>query len=123
MLSYKVCNGTFDDCVKKVKEAISKLGLEIFGIVDHANNARRVGLDLDPTVVIYFGNPRVGTLLMKINREIAYELPLRILIWENNGVNYVGYKKPSQTAEEYGLSNNEIALKMDAVMENIISSI
>ncbi|TRM73064.1 hypothetical protein DJ523_08240 [Sulfolobus sp. E5] len=106
-----------------VKEVISKLGLEIFGIVDHANNARRVGLNLDPTVVIYFGNPRVGTLLMQINREIAYELPLRILVWESNGVNYVGYKKPSRIAEEYGLSNNEIALKIDAVMENIISSI
>ena len=42
--------------------------------VDHAAAAAKVGLDLQPTEVLIFGNPRAGTLLMQTARisELTY---------------------------------------------------
>lgn len=123
MLISKQCKGTFEDCVKKLSDLIRNSGAEIFCIVDHSNNAKKVGLSLEPTLVIYFGNPKVGTLVMMKNRSIAYELPLRILVWVSNGITMVGYKKPSEIAREYGIEVDEVIKKMDAFMENIISDL
>ncbi len=98
--------------------------MEIFAVIDHAENARKVGLSLSPTTVVMFGNPRVGTLLMQNRREIGYELPLRIMVWNSDsGEVYVGYRKPSNMAKDYGIEGNEILNKMDAVMESILSKI
>ena len=35
--------------------------------LNHAKNAKSVGLDLNPTQVIFFGNPKLGTPLMQTN--------------------------------------------------------
>ncbi|MEM3939522.1 MAG: DUF302 domain-containing protein [Saccharolobus sp.] len=124
MLVTKKCNLSFKECVEKLKKVIKDNGAEVFTIIDHDENAKKVGLTLGPTVVIYFGNPRVGTLLMIENREMAYELPLRVVVWEENGNVIIGYKKPSELGKEYGITRNvDILRKMDEFMANIINSI
>ncbi|QKQ99038.1 DUF302 domain-containing protein [Metallosphaera tengchongensis] len=116
----KECKDSFDSCVQRVKERIVKAGSVIFAEIDHSKNAKEVGMELEPTKVLIFGNPRVGTILMREKREISYELPLRLVIWESSGRVQIGYRKPSHVAQEYGL-NNEILKKMDEFMENITS--
>ena len=40
--------------------------------------------------------------------EISYDLPLRILLWEEDGKVNISYKLPSEIAREYGLTNLDI---------------
>ena len=49
-------------------------------------------MQLRPTKVIVFGNPKVGTRLMQGSQSAALDLPLRLSIWEDarNRV-WVGY--------------------------------
>ncbi|MBP1357110.1 MAG: DUF302 domain-containing protein, partial [Sulfolobus sp.] len=117
MLLSKKCLFSFDECISKLKEAIRKGGADIFAEIDHSENARRANLSLPRTVLLIFGNPAVGTLLMQRKREIGFDLPLRILIWEENGVTFLSYRIPSDIAKEYGIELL-VLTKMDEFMNS-----
>ena len=69
-----------------VKETIDRLTtiveskeLNVFLRVDHANNAAKQGLQLRPTELIIFGNPKAGTVLMQDNQTAGIDLPVKAL--------------------------------------------
>ena len=72
-----------DDALSKLETALRARGITIFGVVDHSGEAARVGLTMRPTKLIIFGNPKAGTPLMVASPSIAIDLPLKILIWED----------------------------------------
>ena len=116
------CKDVFEKCEKTLSEAITNLGMAIFSVIDHGKNADSVGLKLGRTKLIVFGNPNAGTLLMQVNREIGYDLPLRILIWEEGGRVFLSFKLPSEIAKEHGIENLEVVKKMDAVFNKVLES-
>ncbi len=61
---------------------VKKNGGMIFDRIDHSNAAKEANLELNPTQVLLFGNPAVGTALMQANGAVAMELPLRATAWE-----------------------------------------
>jgi uncharacterized protein (DUF302 family) len=71
------------DTLDRLEAALRTAGITIFARIDHAAGATAVGLDLRPTQVLIFGNPKGGTPLMQANQMIGLDLPLRVLAWEN----------------------------------------
>jgi uncharacterized protein (DUF302 family) len=62
--------------------AIEAAGLTIFAKIDHAENARQVGLSMPPATVLVYGNAKGGTPLMLAAPGAALDLPLRVLVRE-----------------------------------------
>ena len=83
--------------------ALDAAGLKIAARIDHEANAKSVGLDLAPTVLFIFGNPKAGTLLMEKQRTAGIDLPLKILMWDDNGKIKVAYNDPAYIARRHGL--------------------
>ncbi|MBV9101939.1 MAG: DUF302 domain-containing protein [Candidatus Eremiobacteraeota bacterium] len=77
-------------------------GNTVFAMIDQAEAAAKVGLTLRPTTLIVFGNPKGGTPLMEALPLIALELPLKMLVWEENGTVNVSYVPMSEIAARYG---------------------
>ena len=71
--------------------------------VDHQANARRfAGLDLRPTRVVLFGNPRLGTPLMQVNQRAGLDLPQKVLVYEDpQGRTFVSYNTADCLAERH----------------------
>lgn len=110
----------FEETINVIEKELKTLGIPIFAEFDHYQNAKEVNLDLRKTTVIVFGSPKVGTLLMQANQNIALDLPLKLLVMEDNSGNtIVRFKKMKYTAKEYNLENNEIVVKIDQLLENI----
>lgn len=59
--------------------------MKVAARVNHEANVRSVGLQLPPTVLLLFGNPKAGTALMEERRTIGIDLPLKMLIWVADG--------------------------------------
>ncbi len=76
------------------KVLLSK-GMKIFQRIKHSAGAKKVGVDLRPTELIIFGNPKVGSPLMKCAQTVAIDLPQKALIWqdEDNAV-WISYNDP-----------------------------
>jgi uncharacterized protein (DUF302 family) len=67
----------------RLKGLLVKKGIHVFAEIDHAAEAKKVGLQLRPTQVLIFGNPTAGTPLMQSQQTAGLDLPLRVLVWED----------------------------------------
>ena len=85
--------------------------LRIIAEVDHAANAKRVGLELRPTKLLIFGNPNLGTPLMQTQQTVGIDLPQKMLVWEGaEGQTYVAYNDPYYLAERHGIPADQAQL-------------
>jgi uncharacterized protein (DUF302 family) len=87
----------------RVREALDAHGLTLFARIDHAAGAHKAEVELEPNVLLIFGNPSVGTPLMTADPHVGLELPLRMLIWQDPGGTHVGYPDPRDLADRYAL--------------------
>ncbi len=93
---------------ERIKAEIEKRGMSIFARVDHAAAARAAGMELRPTEVLMFGNPRAGTPLMQADQTIGIDLPLKLLVWEDGaGKVWVSYNDPVWLGARHGLPAGE----------------
>jgi uncharacterized protein (DUF302 family) len=67
-----------------VEKALTGHGIFIYTRIDQEAEAVKVGLTLKPMKLLIFGNPRGGIPLMNANPLSGLDLPLKILIWEDN---------------------------------------
>ena len=99
----------FEESYSALKNALeSNPNIKIIGELDHQANAARVGLELNPTRIIIFGNPDLGTPLMQEDQSIGLDLPQKMLVWENSdGEVYVSYNNALYIAGRHSINNNE----------------
>jgi uncharacterized protein (DUF302 family) len=64
--------------------AVREAGWVVFTEVDHAAAAQAVGMTLRARTVVLFGNPRAGTPPMAAKPTLALDLPMRVLVWEDD---------------------------------------
>lgn len=93
-------------------ESIAKSkGLNIFARFDHQENAQHVDLDLSPTQVIIFGNPKVGTLLMTCSKDMAIDLPQKVLISEDaNQKVWLSYNNQQYLKERHNIQGCDMLI-------------
>jgi uncharacterized protein (DUF302 family) len=96
-----------EETLSRLEAAIKAKGLTVFARVDHAAGAAAVGLQLRPTEVVIFGNPRGGTPLMQAAQTAGIDLPLKALIWQDEaGATFLSYNDPVWIAKRHGLGQN-----------------
>ena len=86
------------DTVAKFTGMISAKGMKLFTVIDQAAEARQVGLSLRETVLVIFGSPAAGTPVMAASPLAALDLPLKVLIWSDEGQTKVSYYAPAALA-------------------------
>ena len=69
-----------DEVVRQLQDLLARKGVKLFAIVDQAAEAREVGLEMPPTILLMFGNPKAGTPIMLASPSSAIDLPLKILV-------------------------------------------
>lgn len=115
---------TVEQTVETLRTELARRGVTVFGVYDHAANAREAGLPLADEVVVVFGSPAVGTALMQDNPDVGYELPLRILVRDDHGVTRVGYRDPEALLDEYGLSGSRATVeKLSGLLRGLAEAV
>jgi uncharacterized protein (DUF302 family) len=113
-----------DETYRRLVSAIGAAGMKIMLEVDHAANARAVGTDLQPAKVVVFGNPKIGSALMRCGQTITIDLPQRMLVWQDeDGQVKVGYNAPTYLAKRHGVEGCKAELdKVGAALERLIGA-
>ena len=111
-LIVKASKYSVKETVDRLTAALKDKGITPVARVDHAAAAKGVGLELKPTEVLLFGNPKLGTPLMQANRHVAIDLPMKVLVWEDDGGKvWIGYT-PSETLKtRYKIEGRDDMLK------------
>lgn len=97
-----------DAAFERITTAIEENeNLGIVAQLDHSANAANAGLDLDPTRVVFFGNPEAGTPLMQESQRAGLDLPQRMLVWEEDGEVRIAYNDPEHIAARHGIEGQD----------------
>jgi uncharacterized protein (DUF302 family) len=108
--------GDAEQVETRLREALDAHALQLFARIDHATGARKADVELEANVLLIFGNPSVGTLLMQADPRVGIELPLRMLIWQDPDGTHVGYLDPRELADRYALDGHKQTLERQAAV-------
>jgi uncharacterized protein (DUF302 family) len=67
-----------------VEKALTSHGVFVYARIDQQAEAEKAGLSLKPLKLLIFGNPKGGIPLMNANPLCGLDLPLKILVWEDD---------------------------------------
>jgi uncharacterized protein (DUF302 family) len=100
----KLSHHSVDDTVEKLKGILLSKGVMLFAIVDHSGEAEKVGMKMRPTKLLIFGSPKAGTPLMQAAPSVAIDLPLKILVWEDEQSKvWVSFNSPAYLQQRHGI--------------------
>jgi uncharacterized protein (DUF302 family) len=105
-ITTKVSPRSVTDTVSRLTGILSAKGLKVFAVIDQSAEARQAGLQLRETTLVVFGNPAAGTPVMAAAPLAALDLPLKIVIWADEGQTKVSYVSPAALAARHHLSED-----------------
>jgi uncharacterized protein (DUF302 family) len=110
----KVSPRSVPDTVVRLTDLLGAKGMKVFGVIDQAAAAAGAGLTLRDTTLVLFGSPVAGTPVMEAKPLSALDLPLKVLVWADDGQTKVSYTAPSTLAERYRL-NDDLAARLAGI--------
>jgi uncharacterized protein (DUF302 family) len=102
------------ETVSRMSELLAAKGLKLFTVIDHSGEAAEHGLELRDTKVVVFGSPVAGTPVMQAVPLAALDLPLKVLVWDDDGQTRVSYTAPAELGARYELSD-ELSARLAAI--------
>ena len=114
------------ETVTRLRAEVESRGITVFNTIDHAAGAKNVGEEIRPTVLVLFGNPKLGTNLIKCDQQIALSLPIHMLVWEDAKQQvHMTYNDPAFLVKRYNLNDcaADAVAKMTSILDNITVTI
>ncbi|WP_373516326.1 DUF302 domain-containing protein, partial [Pricia sp.] len=94
--------------------------ISIVAEVDHKANAASVDLTLNPTKIVFFGNPNLGTPLMQKNQLAGLDLPQKILVYQNEQDEvYAGFNNTTYLSTRHNLEGVETLPMIQGALINL----
>jgi uncharacterized protein (DUF302 family) len=100
----KLSSRSVSDTVTRLVDIVSAKGVKLFAVIDQRAEAQTAGLELRETTLVIFGNPAAGTPVMAAAPMAALDLPLKVLVWDDDGQTTVSYTSTAELAARYQLS-------------------
>lgn len=115
-------NKPIEIVLDEIESFLNQHQIKIFDIIDQQKEAYNVGLSISKTIIILFGKPEIGTLLMQKNDWITFDLPSKILLIDKNNKTSLIYREPQNYAGANCLNNEgkDILNKINNIYVKII---
>lgn len=103
------------ETIDRIERVVTDKGMVLFARINHADEARKIGLEMPPTELLIFGKPKGGTALMLAAPTVAIDLPMKALAWQDQtGRVWLTYNASVLLPMRHGLAV-ELAAGLDSV--------
>ena len=99
----KLSSWTVAGATARLVDILAAKRVRLFMVINQSAETRQVGLELRDTTLVIFGNPAAGTPVMAASPMAALDLPLKVLVWDDEGQTKVSYYAPAELAARHGL--------------------
>jgi uncharacterized protein (DUF302 family) len=115
---------TVEETAERLESVLHEKGMTIFNRIKHSEAAAKVGIELRKTELILFGNPKVGSPLMKCQQSVAIDLPQKALIWEDDNAKvWISYNDPRYLEKRHNIAGcEEVIAKIEKALAGITKS-
>ena len=115
----------FQETIARLKKDIAAKGIRFFSEIDQTELAASAGIKLNPSTLLVFGNPPLGTQFMTSNANSGLDWPVRLLvIQDQSGAVWTVYTDFAWIAARHGIVNRTEQFKMASmVIASITSSV
>lgn len=115
----------FAETIERLKKDIAAKGIRFFGEIDQSKLAAEANIKLNPSTLLMFGNPPLGTQFMTANPNSGLDWPVRLLVIEDNaGAVWTVYTDFAWIAARHGIVNRNEQFRMASmVIASITSSV
>ncbi|MGM0601424.1 MAG: DUF302 domain-containing protein [Candidatus Rifleibacteriota bacterium] len=105
----------------RLEKVMKDKGMTIFNRIKHSEAAKSIGVEFRETELIIFGNPKVGSPLMKCQQSVAIDLPQKALVWKDSeGNTWISYNNPRYLEKRHNISGcEELISKIEKVLAAI----
>jgi uncharacterized protein (DUF302 family) len=118
----KLTKHSVDETMEAIKGILAAKQIRLFAEVDHSGEAEKVGMKMRPTKLLIFGNPKAGTALMLAAPSSAIDLPLKILVSEDEDCRvWMSYNDAKYLQQRHGLPTE--LLSTIAAVEAIVDAV
>ena len=116
---------SMEETIERLKKDIVGKGIKFFSEIDQSKLAADAGIKLRPWVLLFFGNPPLGTQFIIANANAGLDWPVRLLVFQNDkGEVWAAYTDFDWIARRHGIESRNDQFKMaSAVIESITSSV
>lgn len=112
------------ETINKLERVVTEKGFKVIAHVNHSGAAKSVGLELNDTSLLIFGNPNGGTLLMQSQQSVGLDLPLKALAYaDDSGQVFLSYNAPTYLAQRHTIEDkDELIAKMMKALDNFTTA-
>ncbi|MGR3461221.1 MAG: DUF302 domain-containing protein [Roseovarius sp.] len=97
----------------RLEAAVTGAGARVFARVDHAAGAASADMELAPTQVLIFGNPRIGTQAMQDDPVAGLFLPMKVLVYRDGaGQVWLAYEDPKEMFDTLAIDDDAEYIRM-----------
>ena len=116
---------SFQETISRLKSDIAAKGIKFFSEIDQSALAAEAGIKLNPSTLLVFGNPSLGTQFMTSNPNAGLDWPVRLLVTQDSaGAVWTVYSDFAWIAARHGIVNRADQFKMASmVIASITSSV
>jgi uncharacterized protein (DUF302 family) len=115
----------FQETIARLKKDIAAKGIRFFSEINQTDLAAEAGIKLNPSTLLVFGNPPLGTQFIAANPNAGLDWPVRLLvIQDSTGAVWTVYTDFAWIAARHGIVNRTEQFKMASmVIASITSSV
>ncbi len=95
--------GSVAEVADRLEAAVTGAGATVFARVDHAKGAESIDMAIPDAQLLIFGNPKIGTPVMQDDPRAGLVLPLRVLVYDDNGQTTMLYEVPSEMLDDMNI--------------------
>jgi uncharacterized protein (DUF302 family) len=112
------------ETISRLENIVTEKGFKVIANVNHSGAAKNVGLELNDTALLIFGNPNGGTLLMQSQQTVGLDLPLKALAYaDESGQVFLSYNAPEYLSERHAIDDkDELIAKMTQALDNFTTA-
>jgi uncharacterized protein (DUF302 family) len=109
------------ETIARIKQDVAVKKIMFFFEIDQSKLAADAGIKLNPSTLLTFGNPALGSQFMTSNPDAGIDWPVRVLVTQDSsGQVWVLYNDFSYIARRHHIADREKAF---AMASDVISSV
>jgi uncharacterized protein (DUF302 family) len=114
-----------DETIARIKQDIAQKAIMFFDEIKQSELAAKAGIKLNPSTLLVFGNPPLGTLFLTSNPDSGLDWPVHLLVRQDeSGAVWLAYTDFGWIARRHNIRDREAQFNMASrVIESILANV